>query len=172
MGLHIYAKIDDVLELLMKKLNIPIPAFTLKRRAEVSLKNNALSIAGKDTNGRPYTIFKKTSYEAKGDNFVAKMGFQGYYNEPELNVHLPKQAFEANKVDIEMVYNPFSGKWESVTTLAGDQLKFDNEGQVHPMKLQSFAKPITVEKAAPAQKKNVTVAKKNGGGMTSGLKKS
>ena len=72
----------------------------------MSLKNNALTIAGKDTNGRPYTIFKKTSYEANNGKFVAKMGFQGYYNEPELNVHLPKEAFEANKVDIEMVYSP------------------------------------------------------------------
>ena len=90
MALHIYGKIDEVLELLMKKLNIPIPAFSLKRRAEVTLKDNRLQIAGKDTNGRPYTIFKNTSFEANNKKYKAKMTFQGYYNEPQLDVYLPE----------------------------------------------------------------------------------
>ena len=60
-----------------------------------------------------------------------------------------------------MIYNPFSGKWESVTTLAGDQLKYDNIGQIKPMVFQNFAKPITLDKKAPAapSKKINTVAK-------------
>lgn len=75
MALHIYGKIDEVLELLMKKLQIPIPQFSLKRRAEVTVKDGKLNIAGKDTNGRPYTIFKSTSSEQNNKNFKAKMKF-------------------------------------------------------------------------------------------------
>ena len=37
MGLHIYAKIEDVFTLLMKKLNIAIPKFALKRYASIKL---------------------------------------------------------------------------------------------------------------------------------------
>ena len=60
-----------------------------------------------------------------------------------------------------MIYSPFSGKWESVITIGGDQLKYDNEGQIKPMVFQNFAKPITMDKNAPAApvKKTNTVAK-------------
>lgn len=37
MALHIYAKIDEVMELLMKKLDIEIPEFRLKRHAQFRL---------------------------------------------------------------------------------------------------------------------------------------
>jgi hypothetical protein len=116
MGLHIYGKIDEVLELLMKKLNIPVPQFSLKRRAEITEKDGRLQIAGKDTNGRPYTIFKSTSFENNNGKFKAKMNFQGYYNEPQLDVYLPAEVFTNKKVTVEMVYNPFSGKWGDVKT--------------------------------------------------------
>jgi hypothetical protein len=35
----IHAKIDDVFEILMKKLSLQIPQFNLKRYAKIELKN-------------------------------------------------------------------------------------------------------------------------------------
>ena len=64
-ALHIYAKIDDVMEMLMKKLEMPIPDFRLKRHAEFKLikafKNEILEASGIDPSGCPYQIFKSVN---------------------------------------------------------------------------------------------------------------
>ena len=58
-----------------------------------------------------------------------------------------------------MVYNPFSGKWETVNTINGDQLKFDNKGDIKPMVFKNFAVPITTDKKAPAAPAKAPVKK-------------
>ena len=59
-GLHIYTKIDDVMELLMKKLDIAIPEFRLHRHAQFKLirtpmqATGVLDASGVDPSGSPY----------------------------------------------------------------------------------------------------------------------
>lgn len=58
--LVIHGKVDDVMKLLMEKLELKIPEFTVKRRVAVQLKNdNKLSIRGIDSNNAPFQLFTK-----------------------------------------------------------------------------------------------------------------
>lgn len=110
---QIYAKIDDVLELLMKKLSMAIPIFTLKRHARFTLSTNAtngkeyLSCAGIDENGGPYTIFDgvtlngekmakiplKDTEKSADTVYEANLKFQGHYNESDLSIQVPRALF-------------------------------------------------------------------------------
>jgi hypothetical protein len=60
-ALCIYAKCDDIMELLMKKLSYQIPAWQMKRRLQVELVNDNkyIQYMGVDSNGAPYHIFPK-----------------------------------------------------------------------------------------------------------------
>ena len=59
-ALIIHGKIDDVMKLLMEKLEMPIPEFRRSYRLKVSLSNDSktLSVMGVDANGACYTLFK------------------------------------------------------------------------------------------------------------------
>ena len=59
-ALIIHAKIDDVMTLLMQKLEMPIPEFRRSYRLKVSLSGDlkTLSVMGVDANGACYTLYK------------------------------------------------------------------------------------------------------------------
>ena len=61
LGVHIFAPIDKVFEMVFEKLNMVIPPFKLKRHAEILNEQNKITIRGIDTNNRPYSLFKKIS---------------------------------------------------------------------------------------------------------------
>lgn len=68
--LCIHAKIDDVIDMLFKELNMQIPTFNLKRLAQVTLtKSNTgkqtISFNGITEYGGAYDIFKKISINGK-----------------------------------------------------------------------------------------------------------
>ena len=133
---QIYAKIDDVLGLLMNKLNMAVPAFTLKRHARFTLSTNAsngkeyLAAAGIDENGGPYTIFNgvhlngekmakiplKDSEKGDAAIYEAIFKFQGHYNETDLSIQVRRALFKNGRLEITMVYNPHAGAWELVLT--------------------------------------------------------
>ena len=56
----IHERVDKVIELLMSKLEIPIPDFRRSYRLQVSLSEDGQNVLlkGIDTNGANYTIFK------------------------------------------------------------------------------------------------------------------
>lgn len=56
----IHAKCDDVIKMLMQKLEIPIPEFKRKYRLKVSKAEgeNSIYFTGVDDNGGCYTLFK------------------------------------------------------------------------------------------------------------------
>ena len=60
-SLVIHERIDKVVKLLMKKLEIPIPDFRRSYRLKVSMNKNGRSMGftGVDVNGACYTLFKK-----------------------------------------------------------------------------------------------------------------
>ena len=66
-SLIIHAKIDEMFDVLMKKLNMTIPKFKLKRFVKLShdKKTNKLTVNGVDENGAPYDLFKYTKIDDK-----------------------------------------------------------------------------------------------------------
>ena len=65
LGLHIHAKIDDVMVLLMKKLSIAIPKFQLKRYCKMSMDGDKLKVQGIDKSGSPFTTFNSALVDGK-----------------------------------------------------------------------------------------------------------
>ena len=62
-SLIIHAKCDDMIELLMKKLNMAIPQFKLQRWLKVKLDDigqgkDKMTVSGIDRNGGPFELFK------------------------------------------------------------------------------------------------------------------
>ena len=64
-ALCIYAKIDDMMDLLMQKLGYQIPSWQMKRRLKVTHNEakNSVSFMGVDSNGAPYELFTKVIVE-------------------------------------------------------------------------------------------------------------
>lgn len=83
-----------------------------------------------DSNGSPYQLFNPLKVnkqivgpsgklKVSGPNLNIFMQFQGHYNEPCLTVDIPLILLEAqmqNELDVNMIFNPFSRKWEIVMT--------------------------------------------------------
>ena len=94
-SLRIFAKVDDVLEQLMGKLQISIPPFKLLRYMSLSYNsgNNptALVIKGLDSDGSPYDIFKSTN-SSSPSQFTLE--FHGNYFEPKLSFEIDEQIYE------------------------------------------------------------------------------
>lgn len=69
-SLIIHSKIDDMFDVLMKKLNMQIPEFKLKRWVEFKYnsKQKFLSVNGIDGNGSPYDLFKSVKIDGKVAN--------------------------------------------------------------------------------------------------------
>ena len=95
--LCIYAKCDDIMKLLMKKLNLEIPPFKVQKWMKVDieeLKNGKekLNVRGIDRDGGPYELFNSVKINGSvknssvldknsGDNVVINLAFEGHYNE-------------------------------------------------------------------------------------------
>lgn len=101
----IHGMIDDVMERLMKKLDMDIPEFKLERWAKVTLQDkNSVKIAGIDSLGDPYTLFPKVFVNGKESNqnnitstsepVKMEFSFQGHYNEPNLEFNIPYELLE------------------------------------------------------------------------------
>lgn len=106
MALHIHAKIDDVMVLLMKKLSIEIPKFQLKRYVKFDLvkkgDKEAMTLKSVDKSGSPYQYVKSSTIA----NDDVKLGFFAHHGEPEFKFKVPKTAFKGTSCQAEMNYCP------------------------------------------------------------------
>ena len=95
-SLRIFAKIDDVFEMLMPKINLRIPEFKLFRHVQIGKNSKGekeIKVLGIDSNGSPFKIFKKTEARQSSANvsdFEIELNFYGNYNEPKLCIEIPK----------------------------------------------------------------------------------
>lgn len=87
-----------------------------------------ISVSGVDTNSLPYDYLKSVKIngeakaaiplkeeEKKPDSFYkVSMGFQGHYNEPSLDLIVPRAVLDAGKgaIRVDMLYNPHTFRWE------------------------------------------------------------
>lgn len=135
--LRIYAKADDLIIRVMEKLEIPIPAFILRRRLVVELETQAeerhqLKLYGIDVDGTPVSFLQSAKLEhsrrvARSEPFVIsirdsleygsqlklELEFMGHYGEPNL-VIVHEFKGEADRKSLYLLeYNPRSGEWKT-----------------------------------------------------------
>ena len=124
---RIFAKCDDVMRLLCKKLNVEIPEWKLKRYIKINVdkRYNMISIFGVDSDGTPYDILSEIKLMVKDDDnyeksglcldggifkinkkvdlntneIALKLSFMRHYNEPSLMIDLTKyfKLYKASK---------------------------------------------------------------------------
>lgn len=144
-SLVIHERIDKVIDMLMDKLQIPVPEWRRSYRLEAALSadKQRVSVTGVDVNGACYTLFKSlkvSGLHASAQSFpsaaqkvqpfqatVSKPGvrefdiecvFQGHYSEPKLTLKVPLEHLEVlGKVQFNMIYHVASGTFERVEIL-------------------------------------------------------
>ena len=140
-AMKINAFCDTVMQMLMQKLDLPIPPFKLVRRLRIKksteVKDNAskdrLDFQGIDSDGCPFTLF--TSIEVqKGTTkkeckkvplgfvenridgaYKITLNWQGHYGEPPLHIDLETTGLDT--AVYMMTYDPMEKRWENVTRL-------------------------------------------------------
>ena len=136
-NLRIYSKSDDLMTLVMKKLDIPIPPFILRRRLVVELESkddqrHQLTVRGVDVDGTPVTFLRSVKLEynrrvVRSEPFVIslrgdldsgmqlklELEFMGHYGEPNLEIVHEYQK-ESNTTALYLLeYNPQTGEWKT-----------------------------------------------------------
>ena len=142
-ALCIHAFCDTVINMLMEKLELPIPPFKLVRRVEFTkalkapsgsaTKKECLTISGVDIDGCPFSLFPKIVAEYPGKTVTLKrepfliaedhlaptirltLHFQGHYREPPLSLSLNTASLSKQKY--LLVYDPSSQSWEEPTPI-------------------------------------------------------
>ena len=133
-ALNIFAKCDEVMRRLFKKMDLQIPVFSLQRKVEFSmqLKDNEyfLHVRGVDEEGGPYSLFPQVELKKdKGPSEVLKkepfrfnlkgnppakvrvvLHFEGHYSEPPNQIEL--ETADLKRTTYLMVFNPVSKTWE------------------------------------------------------------
>jgi len=134
-SLVINAKCDDVMELLMKKLDLQIPEFRLIRKVRIKVEDGVnhfktLTVRGVDCEGRPYSLFTKVEvilphhneiisipsepYEYASDfipnNLTVRLHFQGHYNEPPYSLDL--WINDMKERTYTLVFDPYQKTWD------------------------------------------------------------
>ncbi|KAL4510633.1 hypothetical protein ABPG72_004787 [Tetrahymena utriculariae] len=132
-ALRIYAMIDNVMVLLMKKLGLEIPEFILQRTIVIKKTNqNTINVFSEDKDGCPYDIFKqivldqgkKQPFEIQvkapyifsitNPQFAIKLGFFEHYKEGPFRLDLNLQNLPlGQKVKYLIQFSPKLQKWIS-----------------------------------------------------------
>jgi hypothetical protein len=145
-ALVIHGFCDTVMNMLMEKLKLPIPAFKLIRRLKITKSievpakrrsfKECLTFSGVDLNENPFSLFPKIKilndskrkslksepmklYSSKfEDPFYMTIHFQGHYSEPALILPFDPNSIEVNdSVIYEMIFDPISKEWEEISLI-------------------------------------------------------
>jgi NAD-dependent SIR2 family protein deacetylase len=133
----IHAKIEDVMERLMAKLNLEIPKWKITRRVSFKLeetkeKKHKLSIKSVEIDGGTFSIFSNiilrnnkkvvekkkepfTFEEVLEKKFELEFEFHGHYDEPNLKLDMDRD--EINKKMYILTYDPYVRKWVDVVAV-------------------------------------------------------
>ena len=183
-NLVINEKMDTVVNLLMKKLQIPIPEFRRSYRLRISLTDNdsKINFTGVDTNGDCYSIFKtlkitglsgapvtlpkqanqRQPYQEPltaqvGEQLQILCEFEGHYNEPNVDLTIQtQQLIEHKSIEFEIVYHVETSKFEVVRMHAGENRVHigDAEFSVKPSALQQQMQQQQQQQAAQPKRVN------------------
>ena len=154
-SLVIHEKMDKVINLLMQKLEIPIPEFRRSYRMKVFLSDDKKQVkyTGVDANGACYTLFKNIkvtgvsnavqTFPQRGqvqpysqniqkqniEEFSIQCSFQGHYNEPILTFKVPMEKLALVELEFEMIYHVATGVFEKVNIRQSDTKQVLGEAQ-------------------------------------------
>ena len=127
----IHAKIDDVFKILMEKLQLQIPKWETQRYIKAKILESksgkeTLSINDCDEAGRPYQFLKSAKIDGKitrsvaltedrmqkNSTFETEFQFYGHFNEPKLNLIIPREILKQNdnEIRIKMTFDPCTKK--------------------------------------------------------------
>ena len=141
----IHGKCDEVMRLVMKKLNYQIPKWQMTRKLRITDNKNEVVFAGVDTNGAPYDFIKgisvtglnkqasaftnkggpvKVKYDGKAKSAHLKISFYGKRQEKDIQFKIDMEAVRATgQNEFDMVFNPQTRLWEVV-------IAYDKSGEV------------------------------------------
>jgi len=166
-SLRIFAKCDDVMKLVMKKLGYQIPTFKIRRylvieMATKSSKSSIIRVAGIDSDGTPASYIKRLEYSLGGklqklkeepfqievapntSKLDLKIHFMGHYLEPPLDIH-HQIGLTDSKSNFVLEYSPLIGQW----TVTEDKGNTDN--------ISSSMKDMVIEERKETGKKTLVV---------------
>jgi len=137
--LNIHAFSDAIMQNLMKRLNIPIPPWILRRRVRVKCQNDSdknkstITIEGRDPDNAnvPFTLFKsiqvtigdRATEEFNDEPFaieisnknihpiIVRLNFFGHYNEVPFDLHYVNVKNVPEEEQFYLFYNPLKGEW-------------------------------------------------------------
>ena len=140
--LVIHGKCDDVMVLLMKKLQYQIPAWQMRKRLEVSLVDEGTKVQfrGVDETRQPFVLYDQITIEGLGnkqnfpsqkqqqqpykktlptedcpESFTTNLKFFGHYKEKNLKLTIKMEELQAfGSIVYECVMDSQSGQWELV----------------------------------------------------------
>jgi hypothetical protein len=111
------------MELVMKKLGLEIPPFTVSRRVCIEFFQTKLIVSAVDFDGTPVSLFpgvkvcgtrlekEPFTYELNGKTHVdIELFFFGHYNEPMLPLNAVPCS-QLGKYYVDIRYSPLTGKW-------------------------------------------------------------
>ena len=142
--LNIHAFSDTIMQGIMKRLNIHIPTWILRRRVHVSCQHDSnnldrkeILVEGRDPNNPdiPFTLFKtiqviigqKVTHQlvhqpfifhlAENDeqSIIIRLHFFGHYNEVPFDLIYPNLQSIPNDEQFYLFYNPMKGQWRKAT---------------------------------------------------------
>jgi hypothetical protein len=136
---NIHAFSDTIMQDLMKRLNIPIPPWILRRRVRVTWQHDddqhksTITIEGRDPDNAniPFTLFEsiqmiiddRPKKEFNGEPFVieisnknvqlitVRLHFFGHYNEIPFDLHYTSVKNVPKEEQFYLFYNPLKGEW-------------------------------------------------------------
>lgn len=135
--LRIYAKADDLMERIMNRLNIPIPAFILRRRLIIEVESQGeechqLRVYGIDVDETPVTFLQSAKLEqsrrtARSEPFLIsirdqldfgtqlslELEFMGHYGEPNLVIEHEINSDADRRSRYLLEYNPKTREWRT-----------------------------------------------------------
>jgi NAD-dependent SIR2 family protein deacetylase len=135
--LRVHAKADDLMTRIMNKLQLPIPAFILRRQLVVEIESQAeerhqLKVYGVDVDGTPVTFLQSVKLEhsrrgVRSEPFVIairdklnsgsllrlELEFMGHYGEPNLVIAHEVNGERSLQTSYLLEYNPRSGQWKT-----------------------------------------------------------
>lgn len=134
--IRVYSKADDLMILVMEKLDIPIPTFVLQRRLIVEMETkderHQMKVYGVDHDGTPATFLQSVRLEynrrlVRSEPFVInfrgsldsgtelkiELEFMGHYGEPNLEIIYEYNEDGDAKTLYLLAYDPMTGEWRT-----------------------------------------------------------
>ena len=195
-ALRINGECDKVMKVVMAKLGLEIPEFSLKRHVRLSKKTekdkkSSLLVEGLDSCGLPYSLFQSVEVaqgknsmkstrvprrfplEPKGGAVTITMNFYGRYGEPSYSLKLDSSRLNREYL---LLYSIAKRKWEAIDK-SKPELEESKDIKEDSKIMEEAKQSVTIPKieskrveappAAASQKSEFEIGEKDYGSLAS-----